>query len=184
MDDETGDLVQVVQHEDDRRPVRGQRRGDLPGHLLQVVAGNGLAQAAAARVPDRGDERGPRRPSRRPAGRPRSVPSEIHAAAHDGSAAASQELASSVLPQPAGAAMSTHGGPRPAARRACSRGSDHHVGGERDGEPVVDQPRAVDARTGRSPSLMLCGGDVLTPTAPTMPRGRPPCGHPRRGETT
>jgi hypothetical protein len=54
---EPGDLVQVVEHEDDRRPVGGQRRRELPRRLLQVVARNGLTQCASSNVPDHRDER-------------------------------------------------------------------------------------------------------------------------------
>ena len=49
---ESGDLVQVVQDEDDRDP--GQRCGELPGRLLQVVGSDGVAQDLGGAVTDRG----------------------------------------------------------------------------------------------------------------------------------
>ena len=52
------------------------------------------------------------------------------------------------MPQPAGAAISTQGAARPATSSGVQTRSDHHVGGERDGEPVVEQPRAVERADG------------------------------------
>jgi hypothetical protein len=50
---ELGDLVQVVQNEDDRGAVGVQRRGDFARQLLQVAVGHG-ARTAAARSPTTG----------------------------------------------------------------------------------------------------------------------------------
>jgi hypothetical protein len=51
-------------------------------------------------------------------------PSETHAAARSAPPSASHEPASSVFPQPAGAAISVQQDCRPAVSRACSRGRD------------------------------------------------------------
>ena len=51
-------------------------------------------------------------------------PSETHAAARPAPPSASHELASSVFPQPAGAAISVQQDSRPAVNRACSQRRD------------------------------------------------------------
>ena len=65
MHGERGELVQIVQDQDDRCGVVGQDRGDLSRHRLQVVVGDDAPQVRGRPLADdRGDRGRDRRPQR------------------------------------------------------------------------------------------------------------------------
>jgi hypothetical protein len=58
MDGERGDLVQVVQDEDDRRAIVGQSRRNLSRHGLHVLGGDDMPQTRGRPLTDDRGERG------------------------------------------------------------------------------------------------------------------------------
>jgi hypothetical protein len=114
--------MQVVQDQDDRHSVGGQDRGNPSRQSLHVVVGDDPPEVGGRPLADdrsdRGGDRGPQGPYvilGRAEGDPCRGPAR--------SAALGQhELASSVFPQPAGAAISALEDCRPAVSRACRRG--------------------------------------------------------------
>jgi hypothetical protein len=136
--DGPGDLMQIVENQDDRRPVH--RGATCPGAISRVI-GDGVAQAARSGVPDRGHKR-------LRDGRPEGVQVVLARAQRDPHGRALHTAGAQPGTGEQRLAPARGGGDQHARGRktfpqsGVQARSNHHIGGERDGEPVVHQPRA------------------------------------------
>ena len=155
--DGVDDLVEVVEHEDDRLRGAFERVGERGGHQAHA---HGLARAdrqrrdgvVARRLGQR--RRTPRQKRRRSAS---SVSSESQATGPGGRSSAIHELSSALLPAPAGAATSVSGPCTPESSRSSSRGRATAALGSRGTENFVASSASDAIRLGMNPNIIACG---------------------------